>query len=119
MAQTSTITLEALAPISSHREPPSNVFAPDARSVQSQQELGEQPAVDSRAELSKGRTMTIIATLTGTTVVSSFSSGLLTVGLPKMAEDLGLPGNLLLWYALQNLMAYRVRFMLTFFYEKK
>jgi len=31
------------------------------------------------------------------TVVSSFSTGLLTVGLPTIAEDLNLPGNLLLW----------------------
>lgn len=47
---------------------------------------------------SKNRTIAIIAILTGTTLVSSFSTGLLTVGLPRMARDLNLPANLLLWY---------------------
>lgn len=31
-------------------------------------------------------------------MVSSFSTGLLTVGLPRMAQDLNLASNLLLWY---------------------
>ncbi len=101
MAQTSTITLEAIAPISSNREPSSSIYAPDARSIQLRQQLDEQldeqPVPYGREELSKGRTVTIIATLTGTTIVSSFSSGLLTVGLPRMAADLELPPNLLLW----------------------
>ena len=50
-------------------------------------------------ELSKSRAVVVIATLTGTTVVSSFSTGLLTVGLPRMAEDVNLPASLLLWPA--------------------
>ena len=50
-------------------------------------------------ELSKTRTVVVIATLTGTTIVSSFSNGLLTVGLPRMAKDVNLAGNLLLWPA--------------------
>lgn len=48
--------------------------------------------------ISKTRTVAIIAILTGTTLVSSYSTGLLTVCLPRMARDLSLPTNLLLWY---------------------
>ena len=97
MAQTSTITLESLAPITSNRETSLSINAPDSQTVQSHQQQDEQPVADGRGDLSRGRTIAIIATLTGTTIVSSFSSGLLTVGLPKMAADLGLPANLLLW----------------------
>ena len=50
-------------------------------------------------EMSTTRTVVIIATLTGTTIVSSFSNGLLTVGLPRMAKDVNLAANLLLWPA--------------------
>ena len=49
--------------------------------------------------VSKARSAVIIATLTGTTVVSSFSNGLLTIVLPRMARDISLPVNLLLWPA--------------------
>ncbi|KAI4184278.1 MAG: hypothetical protein L6R41_004849 [Letrouitia leprolyta] len=51
------------------------------------------------AEFSRIRTAVIIATLTGITTVSSFSSGLLTVALPRMAKDVNLAPNLLLWPA--------------------
>ena len=47
--------------------------------------------------LSKIRTVALIGILTGVTIVSSFSTGLLTVGLPRMAPDLDMPSNLLLW----------------------
>ena len=97
MAQTSTITVETLAPISSNRVPICGNDVPDSPNIQLQQELGQQLTTEDSGELSKGRAVTIIATLTGTTVVSSFSTGLLTVGLPKMALDLNLPPNLLLW----------------------
>lgn len=50
-------------------------------------------------ELSKTRAASIIITLTGTTLMSSFSNGLMTVGLPRMAKDVNLPANLLLWPA--------------------
>ncbi|KAL8833234.1 MAG: hypothetical protein Q9170_004398 [Blastenia crenularia] len=50
-------------------------------------------------ELSRTRATVIIATLTGTTLISSFSTGLLTVGLPRMAKDVNLDPNLLLWPA--------------------
>ena len=49
--------------------------------------------------LSIARTVGTIATLTGVTVVSSFSNGLLIVGLPRIAKDVDLPTNLLLWPA--------------------
>ena len=51
------------------------------------------------AGLSRTRTAVIITTLTGTTVVSSFSNGLVTVALPQMAKDVHLAPNLLLWPA--------------------
>lgn len=51
------------------------------------------------AGLSKVRSVVIIATLTGTTVVSSFSNSLLSIVLPRMAKDVDLPVNLLLWPA--------------------
>lgn len=44
-----------------------------------------------------GRTVVMIATLTGVNFLSSLSTGLLTVGLPQMASDVGLPAHLLLW----------------------
>ena len=94
MAQTVTVTLETLAPTGGNRL---DNDVPDSPSSQLQQELDQQLPTDHRELLSKGRTITIIATLTGTTVVSSFSNGLLTVGLPRMAPDLNLPANLLLW----------------------
>lgn len=55
--------------------------------------------------ISTARTVTIIATLTGSSVVSSFSTGLLTVCLPHMAKDLGLPASLLLWYDVLDTLA--------------
>lgn len=98
MAQTSPVTLKSLAPIISPGTVVSDNHGLDSPSIQLQSELDEQLAAERSTELSKGRTVTIIATLTGTTVVSSFSTGLLTVGLPRMAPDLNLPPNLLLWY---------------------
>lgn len=48
-------------------------------------------------ELSMGETILLIATLTGITLASSISTGLLTIGLPRIAADLELADNLLLW----------------------
>jgi hypothetical protein len=48
--------------------------------------------------LSNRRTITIIATLTGLGFLSSLSTGLLTIGLPQIAVEVGLPGYLLSWY---------------------
>lgn len=48
-------------------------------------------------EQSMGQTVLLIATLTGITFASSISTGLLTIGLPRIAIDLQLADNLLLW----------------------
>jgi len=47
--------------------------------------------------LSLGRTVVVIAILTGINAVSSMTSGLLVVALPRMAEDLRLTDSLILW----------------------
>lgn len=47
--------------------------------------------------LSRSRTVLVIATLTGVTLANSMSTGLLTVGLPRIAADLRLSEDLLLW----------------------
>ena len=44
-----------------------------------------------------GRTILLIGTVAGVTAVSSMSTGILTVSLPRMADDLGLAKSLLLW----------------------
>ena len=117
MAQTSTITLETLAPITSPGAAAAVNHVSDSPNLQLQQELDQQLSADGSRELSKGRTITIIATLTGTTVVSSFSTGLLTVGLPKMAPDLDLPPNLLLWYAPHLFVSYSIRIFLAIYLQ--
>jgi hypothetical protein len=48
-------------------------------------------------ERSLVQTILLIATLTGITLASSISTGLLTIGLPRIATDLQLADNLLLW----------------------
>ena len=83
---TAEVSLSSLQPVSSQDE---------ARRQTDQEPLHNVAA----KELSVARTAVVIATLTGTTVVSSFSNGLLTVGLPRMAKDVNLPANLLLWPA--------------------
>ncbi|RDW63556.1 hypothetical protein BP6252_11101 [Coleophoma cylindrospora] len=47
--------------------------------------------------LPKGRVIITVATLTGVNFLSSLSTGLLTVGLPRMAADVELAEHLLLW----------------------
>ena len=64
-------------------------------------ELEVQPVSDSTKasypDFSSIRTFVIIATVACITTASSMSTGLLLVGLPRMALDLQLPDNLLLW----------------------
>lgn len=56
------------------------------------------PAVDEQTLLlSNGRTIIVIATLSAVNFLSSFSNGLLTIGLPRMALDIGLPDYLIAW----------------------
>ncbi|KAL7917537.1 MFS general substrate transporter [Trichoderma austrokoningii] len=47
--------------------------------------------------LSKQRTIIAIATLSAVSFSSSVSTGLLTIGLPRMAVDIGLPNYLIAW----------------------
>lgn len=47
--------------------------------------------------LSKERTIIVIATLSAVSFLSSISTGLLTIGLPRMAVDMGLPDYLIAW----------------------
>jgi len=47
---------------------------------------------------SKATTAIVIASVTLITGISTLLSGLTTVTLPTMANDLGIPDNLLLWY---------------------
>jgi hypothetical protein len=50
--------------------------------------------------LSKAETVLIISTLTGITAANSMSTGLFTIAIPRIAEDINLPDNLLLWLEL-------------------
>jgi hypothetical protein len=49
------------------------------------------------AELSNWNFLGIILSVGGVGFLSSFVSGLLTVGLPRTAEDIGLSGDLVFW----------------------
>ena len=96
MAQTTNIILDTIIPIRDNRASISrDEDVQRSPGVQLQEELDQQITADANKQLSKGRTVTIIGTLTGITTVSSFSTGLLTVGLPRMAQDLNLASNLL------------------------
>ena len=48
-------------------------------------------------EISKAKGAIVIVTVSSMTLLNSMLNGVLTVGLPKIAEDLALQGNLLLW----------------------
>jgi hypothetical protein len=61
------------------------------------QEAGVDPVLTASSQVSRARTVLIIGTLTGITFVGSMSTGLLTVSLPRIARDLNLAPNLLLW----------------------
>ncbi|KAF2236774.1 aminotriazole resistance protein [Viridothelium virens] len=57
------------------------------------------------SSMSLWHTVLIIFSLTTITVSNSLSLGLVTIGLPRIAEDLALSGNLLLWPATVNSLA--------------
>ena len=48
----------------------------------------------------------LIATLTGIMFAGSMSTGLLTVGLPRIPVDVKLQENLLLWYVMGSQLSY-------------
>lgn len=62
-------------------------------------ETAEEPDIPgvARQEQSLWTSTLIIVTLSGLTLTSSMTTGLLTVGLPRMATDLSLSDSLLLW----------------------
>ena len=64
----------------------------------SQDELAEAtPFSVQQNELSKRRSAAIIITVAGVNLLNVCGSGILTVALPQMGKDLGLPRELLLW----------------------
>ena len=73
--------------------------APSAPSSELRRNIAVSRAADLEPNfLPHGRSIIVIAALTGVNFLSSMSTGLLTVGLPRMAVDVKLPANLLLWY---------------------
>ena len=56
-------------------------------------------SADPPPELSRSRAMLIIATVAGVSFLNTLGSGILTVGLPRIASDLNIASNLLLWPA--------------------
>ncbi len=59
----------------------------------------ELPSVAAGPHLSRAKASSIIATVAGISFLNTLGSGLLTVGLPRIALDLHLATNLLLWPA--------------------
>jgi hypothetical protein len=64
--------------------------------------LSQDASLESQEELNKNNSSTLqtvflIISLTSLTLVNSFVLGLLTIGLPKIAVELDIPDNLLLW----------------------
>jgi hypothetical protein len=74
-------------------------ISPDIQLDELQDSPPDAPVVmESEAtSLSKGRTIIVIAALAGVNFLSSLTNGLLTVGLPRIANDIGLAEHLLLW----------------------
>src|SRR5436190_1057798 len=50
--------------------------------------------------LSRWKSFTIIATVTGITILNSMQNGIVTVGLPIIGRDLHLSESLILWFAI-------------------
>jgi MFS family permease len=57
------------------------------------------PYSSSTPTLTKARSIMLMVTLSGISFLKTFNSGMLTVALPTIATDLGLPTALLLWPA--------------------
>ena len=61
--------------------------------------LSTEPASTEASDtLSKGRTIVLIVTLTGTVFVGSMNTGVMTVTLPRISTDLEISSNLRLWF---------------------
>lgn len=53
---------------------------------------------DQHEDISKGKTVVVISSVTCITGISSLLAGVVTVCIPAMAKDVNLESNLLLWY---------------------
>lgn len=105
-SRTSTETI-ALTPIAYPASAPTLASAPSQSSVplsgpgssRASEEQRSLAAQDVREELevSRKQTLAVITSVTCVTGISSLLSGLVAVGLPTIARDLGLGANLLLW----------------------
>jgi hypothetical protein len=83
------------SPHLSNRVPFDRPRNPDGQSISSNSaRVSIEPE---NGRLKQGRIIIVIAVLTGLNLLSSLSNGFITVGLPRMASDLGLPQNLLVW----------------------
>lgn len=78
------------------QSPPDVLSITQTPQVSSAPETSDEPPPQPRP-LHKGSTAVIFATVTGITGISSLLAGLVTVALPRMAEDLELSDSLLLW----------------------
>lgn len=103
MAQTGIIELSAIPPVA-----PAAVIKPESTKSSLQLDGLETPVEDGTRVLSESlshhendvsrtRMAVVIATVAGMTLVNSLLTGVLTVGLPSIAQDVGLKENLLLW----------------------
>lgn len=107
MSQTAVLTQTEASPPGFHDSPhlldQSQLLHDSRRGPRSQSSLSceygstENVSEDQRTNFSRTRAVILITTLTGITFVGSMSTGLLTIGLPLIATDLGLSENLLLW----------------------
>ena len=56
--------------------------------------------------VSRKRTVVIISSVTSVTFVLSFLNGLVTVGIPVIAPDIGLDPSLILWFVVSFSLSY-------------
>ncbi|KAL9608327.1 MAG: hypothetical protein Q9167_006832 [Letrouitia subvulpina] len=61
--------------------------------------LESPPSSIAEPNLSKLRSILIVVTLAGVSFLNTLGSGLLTIALPRISQDIGLAENLLLWPA--------------------
>lgn len=81
------ISLDSNTPIGNREDPQQDDGSLESPGVQLQRELSQAILPAYTQNGCKGRAILIICVLFGTTVVGSFSTGLLTVALPRMATD--------------------------------
>lgn len=88
-----------------HAPPPPPPPTPSSKQLALEQQTegasessqGEKEEEEKGRGLSRWHTILVISNLTGIAFAGSMSTGLLTIGLPRIATDLTLSQNLLLW----------------------